>query len=90
MVSVFDDISQIISEVCDIDRSLIRVDSNILDELGVDSLDFLDVAFEIDRKFEIKLPVEDWVVRINDGEATAADYFTMERLVYHVETLMQK
>ena len=37
------------------------------DDLGIDSLDFLDVAFAIDKAFGIKMPLEQWTQEVNEG-----------------------
>lgn len=65
----------------------ITPDVNIIDDLGVDSLAFMDVTYEIDRAFKIKLPVEDWIIDIDKKQARIEDYFVMSRLVAKVEEL---
>jgi len=47
-------------ETCDIPRDSITPDSHAINDLGIDSLDFLDIAFAIDKAFGIKLPLEQW------------------------------
>src|SRR5262249_55938828 len=58
MSSTFDTVANIISETCDIPRDTIKPESHAIDDLGIDSLDFLDIAFAIDKAFGIKLPLE--------------------------------
>ncbi|MBN8903734.1 MAG: hypothetical protein J0H57_22140 [Rhodospirillales bacterium] len=48
MASTFDTVAGIIAETCDIERDTITPDSHAINDLGIDSLDFLDVAFAID------------------------------------------
>jgi acyl carrier protein len=48
MSSTFDQVATIIAETCDIPRDTITPDSHAIDDLGIDSLDFLDIAFAID------------------------------------------
>ena len=60
MSSTFDQVATIIAETCDIPRDTITPDSHAIDDLGIDSLDFLDIAFAIDKAFGIKLPLEKW------------------------------
>ena len=86
-MSTFDLVSQMLSDVCDVDLDKIALDSNIIEDLGVDSLDFLDLTYEIDKKFGIKLPVEQWVEKINQGQAKVDDFFAMDKLVRNIETL---
>ena len=56
--------------------------------MGVDSLDFLDITFAIDKKFGIKMPVEQWMEDVNEGRASADDFFVMTNLVGKIEELI--
>ena len=47
MPSTFDTVANIISETCDIPRDTIKPESHAINDLGIDSLDFLDIAFAI-------------------------------------------
>ena len=58
MPSTFETVAGIISETCDIPREKITPESHAINDLGIDSLDFLDVAFAIDKAFGIKMPLE--------------------------------
>jgi acyl carrier protein len=88
MSSTFETVADIISEICDIPRENISPESHAIDDLGIDSLDFLDVAFAIDQAFDIKMPLEKWVQDINDGKATTAQYFVMEKLCARIDELI--
>src|SRR5580704_10484896 len=59
MSSTFDTVAKIISETCDIPHETIKPESHAINDLGIDSLDFLDIAFAIDKAFGIKMPLED-------------------------------
>jgi acyl carrier protein len=67
MASTFETVAGIISETCDIPLEKITPDSHAITDLGIDSLDFLDVAFAIDKAFGIKMPLEQWTQDVNDG-----------------------
>ena len=58
MQETFNAVADIISETCNIDREKIRPESHTINDLGIDSLDFLDVTFAIDKRFGIKMPPE--------------------------------
>ena len=73
MPSTFDTVANIISETCDIPRDTIKPESHAINDLGIDSLDFLDIAFAIDKAFGIKMPLEQWTQEVNDGKATGRD-----------------
>src|SRR3981189_518335 len=80
MSSTFDQVATIIAETCDIPRDTITPESHAIDDLGIDSLDFLDIAFAIDKAFGIKLPLEKWTQEVNDGKATTEQYLVLENL----------
>ncbi len=90
MSSTFDAVAEIISDIGDVEREKITPDSHVISDLEIDSLDFLDVAFEIDKKFDIKVPVEDWMTEINDGNADAEEYFKMKNLCAKIDALMSE
>ena len=54
MSSTFETVAGIISETCDIPREKITPASHAIDDLGIDSLAFLDIAFAVDKAFGIK------------------------------------
>jgi len=87
MTSTFDTIAGIISETCDIPRETIKPESHAINDLGIDSLDFLDIAFAIDKAFGIKLPLEQWTQEVNAGTATTEQYFVLKNLCERVEAL---
>ena len=68
-----DFVAGIISETADIPRDQITPESHAIDDLGIDSLAFLDIAFAIDKAFGIKLPLEQWTQEVNEGKAPAED-----------------
>ena len=88
MSSTFDTVANIISETCDIEREKITPESHAIDDLGIDSLDFLDVAFAIDKAFGIKLPLEQWTQEVNEGKVPAEEYFVLKNLVSRIEALV--
>ena len=55
MSDTFDKVADIIAETSEIDRDSITPESHTIDDLGIDSLDFLDIVFAIDKAFGIKI-----------------------------------
>ena len=88
MPTTFDRVADIIASTSEIDRDTITPDSHTIDDLGIDSLDFLDVTFAIDKKFGIKMPVEKWMEDVNEGRAKAEEFFVMRNLVRRIEELV--
>jgi acyl carrier protein len=52
-------VRDILSEKLGIDLHLIQNDSSIQDDLNIDSLDFVEILAEIEKKFRIEIPDED-------------------------------
>jgi acyl carrier protein len=88
MSKTFDTVANIIAETCDIPRDTIEPQSHAIDDLGIDSLDFLDIAFAIDKAFGIKLPLEQWTQEVNDGKATTEQYFVLSNLCARIDDLV--
>jgi acyl carrier protein len=88
MSSTFDTVSNIIAETCDIPRENIKPESHAINDLGIDSLDFLDVAFAIDKTFGIKMPIEQWTQEVNEGKATTEQYFVLSNLCTRIDELV--
>ena len=88
MQETFNAVADIISETCNIDREKIRPESHTINDLGIDSLDFLDVTFAIDKRFGIKMPIEQWMQEINEGRASVGDYFVLSHLCRRIDELV--
>lgn len=56
---VLEKIKAILSEQFDIEEDDITVDSDILNDLGADSLDVVDLIMSIEDEFEIEIPDEE-------------------------------
>ena len=91
MTSTFDRVAEIIAETSDIPRENIKPESHVIEDIGIDSLDFLDIVFAIDKAFGIKVPIEAWTEEVNRGDAPAEQYFVMKNLCAHIdEVIAQK
>jgi acyl carrier protein len=88
MSATYETVANIISETCDIPREKITPASHAINDLGIDSLDFLDIAFAIDKTFGIKMPLEQWTQEVNEGRATTEQYFVLENLSTRIDELV--
>ena len=88
MPSTFDTIADIIADTCDIAREKITPESHAINDLGIDSLDFLDIAFAIDKSFGIKMPIEQWTQDVNDGKVKTEEYFVLGNLCANIDKLV--
>ncbi len=85
---IFIELTEILVAACGISANQITNDTNVIFDLGIDSIEFLDVTYDIDKKFSIKLPIEDWMSSVNEGEASLDSYFLMRNFVQHINKLM--
>ena len=87
-MSTFETVAGIIADTCDIGLDTIKPESHAINDLGIDSLDFLDVAFAIDKAFGIKMPLEQWTQEVNDGKVTTEEYFVLANLCANIDKLV--
>jgi acyl carrier protein len=87
-MTTFEAIADIIADTCSLEREKITPESHSINDLGIDSLDFLDVTYAIDKKFGIKLPVEQWTQDVNEGRATTEQYFVLKNLAAEIDKLV--
>ena len=88
MATTFDTIAEVISETAEIPREKITPEAHAIDDLGIDSLDFLDIVFALDKKFGIKIPLEAWTEDVNQGRAKVEDYFVLKNLCARIDELV--
>jgi len=86
--TTFEKVARIIADTSEIDIDTITPESHTIDDLGIDSLDFLDIVFAIDKEFGIKVPLEKWTQEVNDGKASTDEYFVMKNLCGKIDTLI--
>jgi acyl carrier protein len=86
--ATFETVAGIIAETCDIPREKITPESHVINDLGIDSLDFLDVAFAIDKAFGIKMPLEQWTAEVNEGRVSSDRYFVLQDLCSNIDALV--
>jgi acyl carrier protein len=76
--STFDVVADIIAETCHIPRETISLDSNLLRDLGIDSLDLFDIGFALDDAFGIRVPLEQWLHTVHMKRATERCFIVRE------------
>ena len=88
MSDTFNQVADFIADTSEIPREEITQESHTIDDLGIDSLDFLDIVFAIDKDFGIKIPLETWTQEVNDGKASTEEYFVMKNLCAKIDELV--
>jgi acyl carrier protein len=88
MSSTFKSVAEIIADTSQIPFEEIKPESHTINDLEIDSLDFLDIVFAIDKTFGIKIPLETWTKDINEGQSSSDKYFIMRNLCARVDELI--
>ncbi|MDO4477788.1 MAG: acyl carrier protein [Lachnospiraceae bacterium] len=69
---MIDKVREKMSEVLNLDPDIITEDSNLKDDLGLDSLDLYELVVSIEEEYDIQLPEEELL-----DIATVSDILTM-------------
>ncbi len=85
--SAFEIVRHALVEEFAIDQSAIIREANIFVDLSIDSLDVLDLVCLLERKLSIKIPVDEWIFAVNQGEADVSEYFTVGALCDRLEQI---
>ncbi|CEG58143.1 acyl carrier protein [Legionella fallonii] len=56
MADVYPKVREIIADVLVIDQDEISLNSRLITDLGAESIDFLDLVFQLEKEFKIKIP----------------------------------
>jgi acyl carrier protein len=55
MTPTSETVRQVVAEALALDPDTVKLDSILMDDLGAESLDFLDIVFKLERAFEIQI-----------------------------------
>ena len=88
MPTTYERIAAIIAETASVEPGRITQTAHVINDLGIDSLDFLDIVFAIDKEFGIKVPVEEWTEQVNAGTAPAEQFFVLGPLADRIDELV--
>ncbi len=53
---IYPQVAEIIADVLVIEESDVALDKRLVNDLGAESIDFLDLVFQLEKEFSIKLP----------------------------------
>lgn len=56
---LFEKVRDIIVDQLDADESAVTMDASIIDDLGADSLDVVDLVMSIEEEFDVEIPDEE-------------------------------
>ncbi|MBR3148896.1 MAG: acyl carrier protein [Eubacterium sp.] len=55
---IFDEVKEILADQLDINIDDIEITSNLMDDLGADSLDAIDIVMSVEDQYSIEVPDE--------------------------------
>ena len=58
-MEVFEKVRDIIVDQLDADENEVTLDASIIDDLGADSLDVVDLVMSIEEEFDVEIPDEE-------------------------------
>ena len=56
---VFDKVKEILCDQLDVEEDAVTAEANIVDDLGADSRDFVDLVMSLEDEFNVEIPDED-------------------------------
>ncbi|EHC3175432.1 acyl carrier protein [Campylobacter coli] len=75
-MATFDDVKAVVVEQLSIDADAVKMESKIIEDLGADSLDVVELIMALEEKFEVEIP---------DGDAEKL--IKIEDVVNYIENL---
>ncbi len=57
--NVLEEVIEVISNVTEVEKDMIKEDSNLIKDLEIDSLDLVDLVVEFENKYDFKIPDQD-------------------------------
>ncbi|HBD9173600.1 TPA: acyl carrier protein [Campylobacter jejuni] len=58
-MATFDDVKAVVVEQLSIDADAVKMESKIIEDLGADSLDVVELIIALEEKFEVEIPDSD-------------------------------
>lgn len=56
VMAVFPTVAETIADALGCDTEEVKPESSLIDDLGAESIDFLDIVFRLERAFKVKIP----------------------------------
>lgn len=88
---IFDKVRDAFVEALGVDDDEVVMKAKVMDDLGAESLDFLDIVFRIERAFDVKIPRGDLERQAQDaldGEVYEVDGVLTEHALEKLKAVM--
>jgi len=56
IAALFPDVAQIVADAIGCEVEKVKPGSSLIDDLGAESIDFVDIVFRLQRRFKVKIP----------------------------------
>jgi acyl carrier protein len=73
VMAVFPKVADTMADALACDREKVKLDSSLINDLGAESIDFLDIVFRLERAFKVKIP-RGKIVEDARGSLSEADF----------------
>src|SRR5436309_15869200 len=73
ILAVFPKVAATMADALACDAEKVKLDASLIDDLGAESIDFLDIVFRLERAFKVKIP-RGKLIEDARGELTEAEF----------------
>jgi acyl carrier protein len=73
ILAVFPKVAATMADALGCDVEKVKPDSSLIDDLGAESIDFLDIVFRLERAFKVKIP-RGKIVEESRGDLSEAEF----------------
>ncbi len=65
---------------CGVAREDVQLQTDLLNDIQVDSLDMLNASFRIEQACGVKIPIDEWILKEYGERAENRGFFVVERI----------
>ncbi len=73
VMAIFPKVAELMADALGRDAEEVKLESSLIDDLGAESIDFLDIVFRLERGFKVKIP-RGKIVEEARGELSEAEF----------------
>src|SRR6185503_18427053 len=73
IMTVFPKVAETMADALGFDVEKVKLEASLIDDLGAESIDFLDIVFRLERAFKVKIP-RGKIVEDARGDLSAAQF----------------
>jgi acyl carrier protein len=89
---IFENIKSILSDALEVEPEIVTPGSLVIDELGAESIDILDISFRIEKTFNLDLSNQSFSIDSKDipKGKKASEIFTVQMIVDFVKSKLEE